>query len=83
MFNSLAHIDTKNKMFKHLGMLPGFNIVENPRFNESISFDMNTTMDNNIINETIYVKLIGSANNTNKQSRRKRKQVTASKSRKK
>lgn len=72
----------KNKGFKHLSLLQGFNLADPPvKINDNLRLNNNVTLDNgDIIDEKIFIKFFGLVDNSkegnskkeNKKTRKKR-----------
>ena len=79
---NLGLLDKKNKGFKNLSLLPGFNLADPPvKINDNLHINNKVTLDNgNVIDEKIFIKFFEVVDNTNastkekKQTRKKRKE---------
>lgn len=82
----LGLLDKKNKGFKNLSLLQGFNLADPPvKINDNLRLNNNVTLDNkDVINEKIFIKFFGLVDNSkegnnnvkkeNKKKTRKNKQ---------
>ena len=78
----LSLLDKKNKRFKHLSLLQGFNLADPPvKINDNLRLNNSVTLDNgDVIDEKIFIKFFGLVDNSkegnvkkeNKKTRKKR-----------
>lgn len=80
----LGLLDKKNKGFKNLSLLQGFNLADPPvKINDNLRLNNSVTLDNenkDVIDEQIFIKFFGLVDNTkegnvkkeNKKTRKKR-----------
>ena len=61
----LSLLDKKNKRFKHLSLLQGFNLADPPvKINDNLHLTNNVILDNgDIIDEKIFIKFFGLVDN--------------------
>lgn len=83
MLKYLNDLDTKKTNLNNLAMLPGFNIIEQAKTNETYKNDIlnndtfnNDTSNKTIISENIFSKLYGLIDNVKKQFTRKNHKKT-------
>ena len=70
MFKLLSELNIDNKNYKNLALLPGFNINEVNKLNETYQL-LNKKLDGtDILDEKIFIKLITVVDETNKKNKK-------------
>lgn len=74
----LGLLDKKNKGFKNLSLLPGFNLADPPvKINDNLHINNKVTLDNgNVIDEKIFIKFFGVVDNTKEGNAKTEKKKT-------
>ena len=68
MYKLISDLNPKDKIFKDLAFMPGFNIVDNvvtKNIHEIINLESNITKDKDVINDKIFIKFYTSISESN------------------